>query len=91
LLNDSFWPGQVKDNPNLGAVNLSFSCSPRPRLDARADRPVLADAGFTLIVQEPALRNLAALRQTPAYWGFSETPFAAMCNHQRQAAFRQHK
>jgi hypothetical protein len=43
----------------------------------RNQRQLVAETGFTLIVQEPALRNLAALQQTPAYWGFSETQVAA--------------
>jgi hypothetical protein len=36
------WPGQVEDSLRLVAVNLSFSCSPRPRLCAQGDRPVVA-------------------------------------------------
>jgi hypothetical protein len=39
---DRSWPGQVEASPRLGAGNLSFSCSPRPRLGARGDRPHLA-------------------------------------------------
>lgn len=32
----------IKDGLRLGAGNLSFRCSPRPRLGARGDRPGMA-------------------------------------------------
>jgi hypothetical protein len=45
--NASSWPGQAKGRPRLIAENLSFSCSPRPRLGAWGDRPVMADSVST--------------------------------------------
>lgn len=50
------WPGQVEDDPRLGAGNPSFSRSPWPRLGAQGDRPVVAGC------VSPAVRQVADLR-----------------------------
>jgi hypothetical protein len=62
------WPGQVKDNPNLGAVNLSFSCSPRPRLDARADRPVVAGSASSRTSPTPDIGQPWLVHRKSASW-----------------------
>ena len=45
--NGGNWPGQAEDSPRLGAGNLPFSCSPRPR-PGRARRPT--GSGRVLVV-----------------------------------------